>query len=36
MDLGEIAWGNMEWIDLPRDRDQWRALVKAVMNLQFP
>jgi hypothetical protein len=29
MDRGEIGWGDMEWIDLAQDRDQWRALVNA-------
>jgi hypothetical protein len=28
MDLREIGWGDMDWIDLARDRDQWRALVQ--------
>jgi hypothetical protein len=32
MDLREIEWGCMDWIGLPMDRNQWRALVKAVMN----
>jgi hypothetical protein len=36
MDLREIAWGGMEWIDLADDRDQWRALVNMVMNLRVP
>jgi hypothetical protein len=36
MDLGEIGWDNMDWIDLAPDRDQWRALVNTVMNLQAP
>jgi hypothetical protein len=34
MDLGETGWGGVEWIHLAQDRDQWRALVNAVMNLQ--
>jgi hypothetical protein len=36
MDLREIGWGGVDWIDLTRDRDQWRALVSTVMNLQVP
>jgi hypothetical protein len=36
MDLREIGWDGMDWIDLTQDRDQWRALVKAVMNLRVP
>jgi hypothetical protein len=36
MDLREIGWDCMDWIDLAQDRDQWRALVNAVMNLRFP
>jgi hypothetical protein len=36
MDLREIEWGNMDWIVLPQDRDQWRALVNTVMNLPVP
>jgi hypothetical protein len=36
MDLGEIGWGGMDWIDLAQDRDKWRALVSMVMNLQVP
>jgi hypothetical protein len=36
MDLREIGWGNMDWIGLAQDRDQWRALVNTVMNLQVP
>jgi hypothetical protein len=34
MDLREIGWGCMDWIDLDQNRDQWRALVNMVMNLQ--
>jgi hypothetical protein len=33
MDLREIGW---EWIDLAQDTNQWRALVRAVMNLRVP
>jgi hypothetical protein len=32
----EIGWDGMDWIDLAQDRDQWRALVNAVMNLRVP
>jgi hypothetical protein len=31
MDLREIRWGSMDWIDLAKDRDRWRALVDTVM-----
>jgi hypothetical protein len=34
--LREIGWDGMDWIDLAQDRDQWRALVNAVMNLRVP
>jgi hypothetical protein len=33
MDLRDIGWGGMDWIDLAQDRDQRRALVNTVMNL---
>jgi hypothetical protein len=34
MDLGEIGWDGMGWIELAQDRDQWRDLVNTVMNLR--
>jgi hypothetical protein len=36
MDLREIGWSGMDWIDLAEDGDQWRALVNTVMNLWVP
>jgi hypothetical protein len=36
MDFREIGWGGMNWIDLAQDRDQWRDLVNAIMNLRVP
>jgi hypothetical protein len=36
MDHREIGWDGMDWIDLAQDRDQWRALVNAIMNLRVP
>jgi hypothetical protein len=32
MDLREIGWDLMDWIDMAQDRDQWRALVNTVLN----
>jgi hypothetical protein len=36
LDLREIAWDGIDWIDLDQDGDQWRALVNTVMNLRVP
>jgi hypothetical protein len=36
MDLREIRWDGMDWIDVAQDKDQWRALVNTVMNLRIP
>jgi hypothetical protein len=36
IDLGETGCGGVDWIGLDHDRDKWRALVNAVMNLQVP
>jgi hypothetical protein len=36
MDLREIGWGGMDWIDLAQDRNQWKALVYKVMKLRVP
>jgi hypothetical protein len=36
MDLREIGWDGMAWIDLAQDREEWRALVNTVMNLRIP
>jgi hypothetical protein len=34
VDHREIRWSGMDWISLAQDRDQWRALVNSVINLQ--
>jgi hypothetical protein len=36
MDLKQIEWGGMDWIDLAQDTDQWRAVVNTVMILRVP
>jgi hypothetical protein len=36
MDVREIRCGDIDWIDLAQDRDQWNALVNTVMNLRIP
>jgi hypothetical protein len=36
MDLREIGWDGVDWVDLAQDRDHWRDLVNTVMNLRVP
>jgi hypothetical protein len=36
MDLGEVGWGDVDWIGLAQVKDRWRALVNEVMNFQVP
>jgi hypothetical protein len=36
MDLSEIGWGGVDWIDLAQDRDQWWARVNTVINHRGP
>jgi hypothetical protein len=36
MDLQEVGWAGVDWIDMAQDRDRWRAVVRAVMNLRVP
>jgi hypothetical protein len=33
MYLGKIGWGGIDWIGMAQERDKWRALLNAVMNL---
>jgi hypothetical protein len=36
MYLGEVGWGDVDWIGLAKDRNRWRALVNSVLNLRIP
>jgi hypothetical protein len=36
IDVREIGWDGVDWIDVAQDRDQWRTLVNMVMNLHIP
>jgi hypothetical protein len=36
MDLREIGWNGVDWMDIAQERDQWRALVNMVLNLWVP
>jgi hypothetical protein len=36
MDLGEVGWGDVDWIGLAQDRNRWRARVNSVLNLRVP
>jgi hypothetical protein len=36
MVLGEVGWGDVDWIGRVQDRNRWRALVNSVLNLRFP
>jgi hypothetical protein len=36
MDLQEVGFGSLDWINVAEDTDRWQTLVNAVMNLLFP
>jgi hypothetical protein len=36
MDLGEVGWGDMDWIGQAQNRNRWRVLVNFVLNLRVP
>jgi hypothetical protein len=36
MDLRDIGWDGVDWIDMAQDRDQWRTLVNMALNLRVP
>jgi hypothetical protein len=36
MDLGEVGWGDVDWIGLAKERNRWRAVVNSILNLRVP
>jgi hypothetical protein len=36
MDLGEVGWGDVDWIGLVQDRNRWSALLNSVLNFLVP
>jgi hypothetical protein len=36
IDLGEIGWGGIGWLDMAQDADQWRDLANMILNLRVP
>jgi hypothetical protein len=36
MYLGEVGWGDVDWIGLAKDRNRWRAVANSVLNLRVP
>jgi hypothetical protein len=36
MDLGEVGWGDVDWIGLAKDRKRWRAVLNSVLSLRVP
>jgi hypothetical protein len=36
MDLGEVGWGDVDWIGLAQDSNRWRALLNSVLKLRVP
>jgi hypothetical protein len=36
MDLGEVGWGDVDWIGLAKDKNRWRAVVNSVLNFRVP
>jgi hypothetical protein len=36
IDLGEVGWGDVDWIGLAKDRNRWRVLLNSVLNFRVP